>query len=198
MGKKRPLLITISILVIFGLLFILISILVYPVYPSFQKEVPTLTEIKAGLKEAVFPKIDEAFGIETSHMLILDGRTIVAKPVGYVIGSVKAGESDHIQFSFRGRCNGGRELTREEQDYRGVGIGIAYGKDAVDPMRSYCVMLQFRCDNWVYDLSGTYTRDMKREKPNNQLTQEAKQIIEQMEDCLLELCYGMIDEALEN
>lgn len=195
MTKKKILPIIIAALIVVGLVLFGKNV---PIYPAFQKNVNTFDKVEAELNEnVVFPKIDEEIGTETSYKIILDGRTIEAKPIGYVIESVKTNNEAEERFSYVGKEGKSEEQKSYKHEYRSVNIGVAYGKDAVMPTRSCCVTIQFSYCGMTYELKGLYTRNMEIERTNDKQAEENQAKIEQMQDYLLKQCYEMIDEALE-
>lgn len=195
MTQKKILPIVIAALIVVGVVLIGKSV---PVYPAFQKEAGTFDKLKAQMSEnAVFPELDG--DTETEYTIILDRRTISAKPIGYVIESEKTSKAGEFRFSYEGKEeeNQDQKHYESEYEYRNVNIGIAYGKDAAVPARSCCVTIQFSYRGMTYELKGLYTRNMDIEKSNDEQAADNQEKLEQMQDYLLKQCHEMIDKALE-
>ena len=86
MKNKRILLL--SILILFLLLALSITILTIPIYPDFHKEVKSYEDLKVGLSSGISPLLPETSIFDfkdEGYSLILDERTLESKPVGFLV-----------------------------------------------------------------------------------------------------------------
>lgn len=194
--KKKVLLIVLLAFLVTGAA---LTVTTVPVYPAFQKDVETFGNLKEKLGETVlYPKLDEDVGVQTRYALSLDGRTLLAKPKGYVIEQANISETDEVWLFYLGR-SGENEAqgSHETVEYRGVTIGLTYGNALDDPLRACSVGLEFSCSGMTYELVGQYTRHVKTDAAKIQLAEENQAMIEKMQDELFRQCQEMIDEAFK-
>ena len=164
-----------------------------PIYPSFQKNCSTLSEIQKNFTGAAYPPLERMDLRNEDYVLLLDGRTVESQPVGYVILGESA-TSEEITYLFRGRCDASVRHSISSYDYNNISISVSYAEDTKDPVRSFSVIIEFSLGRWNYKLRGSYTRKEVAVNENpNRLQMRKAHITEDMEQHLLNICYEMID-----
>ena len=115
---------------IIAALFLALAVLAFmllytvTVYPAFQKSVGSIDTLRQALRSdaILYPAVEDLLQ-EPNYTLSLDGRTVFAKPVGYVIDGTEPYADTEIYYLFTGSTTPhSSQTTVEEIAYRDVPI----------------------------------------------------------------------------
>ncbi len=130
----------------------------WPVYPSFEKEVASLSELRAILDECdatrglVVVDLTE-FGADSQTWIVdLDGRTRCAKPYCYHVTGKNAGKDGFYTLGVSGNTRGSRE-GYDGTSYRDVPIKLNLRED-LSPRKG--VELELDCGAYAYSIGGSF------------------------------------------
>lgn len=155
-----------------------------PVYPAFEKEVSSMDSLKKALRQEPFLYPDDAGLPDADYWLALDGRTLLASPIGYQIESCD--NASAVSYTVSGGTRRPSPLSPsplEEFEYRGVKIGLRTYGDPEDAASSAEIKLSFSLDGLHYDLKAA-------------ICAEARSVIAaSVKETLLGQCRRMIDSA---
>lgn len=113
-----------STLSLFLVLLLSITILTFPIYPDFQKEVKSYEDLKIGLSNESSPILPETLILDLineKYIFMLDGRTLVAKPVGFLITGIYPQSNTTVHINISSEITQSSSL-HEDTIYRGVKI----------------------------------------------------------------------------
>ena len=98
---KKQLIIAALLLALAVLAFMLLYTVT--VYPAFQKSVGSIDTLRQALRSdaILYPAVEDLLQ-EPNYTLSLDGRTVFAKPVGYVIDGTEPYADTEIYYLFTG------------------------------------------------------------------------------------------------
>ena len=116
---KKQLIIAALLLALAVLAFMLLYTVT--VYPAFQKSVGSIDTLRQALRSdaILYPAVEDLLQ-EPNYTLSLDGRTVFAKPVGYVIDGTEPYADTEIYYLFTGSTTPhSSQTTVEEIAYRG-------------------------------------------------------------------------------
>ena len=119
---KKQLIIAALLLALAVLAFMLLYTVT--VYPAFQKSVGSIDTLRQALRSdaILYPAVEDLLQ-EPNYTLSLDGRTVFAKPVGYVIDGTEPYADTEIYYLFTGSTTPhSSQTTVEEIAYRDVPI----------------------------------------------------------------------------
>ncbi len=182
MKNKRILLL--STLILFLLLALSITILTIPIYPDFHKEVKSYEDLRIGLSSGNSPILPETsiFDLkDEGYSLIFDGRTLVSKPVGFLITGT------HPQSNITVHINISSEITQSnalhgDTVYRGVQIST--NESTSESIKN--LWMKFSMDEFdysahaYYDLSGLSIEEQS--VINNEITGHLTMMLHQLID----------------
>ena len=128
------------------------------VYPAFQKSVGSIDTLRQALRSdaILYPAVEDLLQ-EPNYTLSLDGRTVFAKPVGYVIDGTEPYADTEIYYLFTGSTTPhSSQTTVEEIAYRDVAIRRWDHGNLNDSGALYRVNLTFSQDGYFYTLSASF------------------------------------------
>lgn len=162
-----------------------------PVYPAFQKVVSSMDGLKKALWQEPFLYPDDMGLHDTDYWLELDGRSLLASPVGYRIKSCDNASAVSYTVSGTTRQPSTSGPAPEEKfEYQGVKIGLRTYGDPEDTASSAEIKLSFSLDGLFYDLSALLPQ--KTWEPSPKQREELAATVKQT---LLAQCRRMIDSA---
>ena len=156
-----------------------------PVYPAFEKEASSMGALKTALRQEAFLYPDDAGLTDAAYWLELDGRSLLARPIGYRIES--RDDVSAVSYTVSGSTRQPSPLSPsplEEFEYRGVKIGLRTYGDAEDTASSAEIKLSFSLDGLHYDLKAAICAEARSE------------IAASVKQTLLTQCRFMIDSAV--
>ncbi len=130
-----------------------------PIYPAFQKTVNSYEKMLRDVENnipVIVPKIDDLGLTSPDYVVILEGRTSVSKPTGYIISGKSAYNGTDISYFIRGEhdYNNGSPLGEVQEVYRGIEI---FGeKSPSDGESADHIAFEFILDGYRYYMSGRY------------------------------------------
>lgn len=155
---KKQLIIAALLLALAVLAFMLLYTVT--VYPAFQKSVGSIDTLRQALRSdaILYPAVENLLQ-EPNYTLSLDGRTVFAKPVGYVIDGTEPYAETEIYYLFTGSTTPhSSQTTVEEIAYRDVPIRRWDHGSLNDSGALYRVNLTFSQDGYFYTLSASVRR----------------------------------------
>ena len=189
---KKQLIIAALLLALAVLAFMLLYTVT--VYPAFQKSVGSIDTLRQALRSdaILYPAVEDLLQ-EPNYTLSLDGRTVFAKPVGYVIDGTEPYADMEIYYLFTGSTTPhSSQTTVEEIAYRDVAIRRWDHGNLNDSGALYRVNLTFSQDGYFYTLSASFGGAALQ--PGAQLTPELRTALAtHAQDTLLSQCQQMID-----
>jgi hypothetical protein len=182
MKIKRVLLF--SALILFLLLALSITILTIPIYPDFHKEVKSYEDLKVGLSSGSSPLLPETsiFDLEDEvYSLILDGRTLVSKPVGFLITGT------HPQSNTTVHINISSEITQSNAlhgDTIYQGVHISTNENTSESIKNLWMKFSMNKFEYTahayYDVSGLSIDEQS--VINNEITGQLTLILHELID----------------
>ena len=182
---RKTIWITLTVLGLAAVLGIYYSL---PVYPAFQREVNTVSEVRSLLAKGVATRdmvvLDPAdYKGEAKNLFVdLDGRFRWAKPVGYQLYCQAAEEGEALSWGLTGRLAKEGE-TLGGTAYRGAELRLT---SAVDPVKESCrhVTVEMLWKNCVYSAGGTVQEedltDSQREEAETKMTELLYRLMDQI------------------
>ena len=154
-----------------------------PVYPAFEKEVSSMDGLKKALWQEPFLYPDDMGLHDTDYWLELDGRSLLASPVGYRIKSCDNASAVSYTVSGATRQPSTSGPAPEEKfEYQGVELGLWTSGAAED---TASIRLSFSLGGLHYELKAAICAEARTE-----LAASVKQT-------LLAQCRRMIDSAAD-
>lgn len=167
-----------------------------PVYPAFQKSAGSMDALRQALHNdaILYPAVEDLLA-EPNYTLSLDGRTVFAKPVGYVIDGTEPYADAEIYYLCTGSTTPhSSQTTGEEIVYRDVPIRRWDHGNLNDSGALYRVNLTFSQDGYFYTLSASFGGAAL--EPEAQFTAELRAALAaHAQDTLLSQCQRMLDHA---
>lgn len=186
---KKKLVIALAALLLIAIVCLLLATV--PFYPAFQKTVASMEKLRSALRaESIrYPAMAGGKYSDCSYRLELDGRTVFAKPVGYLINGTEFCTDTVIRYCFRGSTKPQSQAQGTEQiSYHDVPIYIAHCGDLSDLSKPYQTVLRFSLAGCFYELNASIVDE------SGQLSSEERTALaEHMRDALTTLCQQMID-----
>lgn len=126
-----------------------------PIYPDFQKSAASYDELQAALVDEtplVLPQKDNpVFSEPEEYKIILDGRTALSKPSGYLITEASIYNGASIHYSLEGLMSV-LETPQETEEYKDVSIGIS----EIESSSANTITAAFVLDGCTYTIQGYY------------------------------------------
>lgn len=187
---KKKLVIALAALLLIAIVCLLLATV--PFYPAFQKTVASMEKLRSALRaESIrYPAMADGEYSDCSYRLELEGRTVFAKPVGYLINGTEVCTDTVIHYCFRGSTKPQSQAQGTEQiSYHDVPIYIAHCGDLSDLSKPYQTVLRFSIAGCAYELNASIS-----DNPDRRLSSEERAALaEHMRDVLTTLCQRMID-----
>lgn len=141
-------------LLLFILVIVFISVAglakIVPVYPAFQKQVHSKEQIGKRFndcKEVIIPQIEMPGKENTVYFLNLDGRTLLSRPIGYLISATSNNEGQLAMYVLN--------CTIKQEDIQGDVIQYKNFPIQINRIRNNCT-LKFSIGNHLYTIDAFY------------------------------------------
>lgn len=172
------------------LIFVIATIISIPRYPAFKKEVNSFDSLKKSLSgedTPIFPDLSTLNLTEQTYSLVLDGRFLYSKPIGYLISGECCYPETRICFSVNVKCEKRQNSNfREDMVYRGVKITVSERKSEI----ARGLGLFFWIDGFKYEVEAGYiTGELTSEEQaeiNGQIYNKLVAVVQQMIDTYVE------------
>ena len=168
-----------------------------PVYPAFQRQAASMQALRRTLRDEdmQYPACEQL--LDPEFRIELDGRTVLAAPVGYQIEGAGNDPDAPVRFVFSGSRKSRQEASSaEEVVYRDVPIRIRRCGDAAGHAGAHWLEASFFCRGVSYELRASFGESAQ--DGDVQLTPEAyAALAAHAQEALLDQCRQMIGGAGE-
>ena len=187
---KKKLVIALAAFLLIAIVFLLLTTV--PFYPAFQKTVASMEKLRSAIRaeSILYPVMADGEYSDCSYRLELDGRTIFAKPVGYLVNGTEVCTDTAVHYCLRGSTKSQSQAQGTEQiSYHDVPIYIVHCGNLSDLSKPYQTVFRFSLAGCSYELNASIS-----DNPDRQLSSEERSALaEHTRDALTALSQQMID-----